>query len=62
MAARTIFFKKQTLGQWRRDDGESTKMVNEENMFREVHKLVQDGWKVESEGVTLLRGITMSKA
>ena len=40
----SIFFKKQALGQWRRDDGELKKHVNEEAMFRELETLVKDGW------------------
>lgn len=56
---RQIFFKKQMLGKWRRDDGESKKMVNEEAMYREIQKLINDGWKVELHGVTHTRAITM---
>jgi len=52
---RDITFKKQLLGQWRRDDGESKKLVNEESMFREVTKLQHDGWTIRSYGVKLLR-------
>jgi hypothetical protein len=56
---RQIHFKKQMLGKWRRDDGEAKTLVNEESMFREVATLLNDGWKFELHGVTLLRGITM---
>jgi hypothetical protein len=55
----TIIFKKQTLGQWRRDDGESKKHVNEESMFREIQKLVNDGWKVKLHGVTHTREVEL---
>lgn len=51
MPTRVIWFKKQFLGQWRRDDGESKKHVNEKSMYREIEKLVNDGWRVESFGV-----------
>ena len=53
----TIIFKKQQLGKWRRDDGELKSHVNEESMFREVAKLVNDGWKVNLHGVTHTRMI-----
>jgi hypothetical protein len=56
-----IYFKKQMLGKWRRDDGESKKMVNEEAMHREVEKLINDGWSLETHGVTLFRGLTLTK-
>jgi hypothetical protein len=58
---REIFFKKQTLGKWRRDDGESKKMVNEEAMRRELEKLINDGWHVEPHGVTHLRAVLVTK-
>jgi len=58
---RTIYFKKQILGQWRRDDGESKTHVSEDAMFREVGKLINDGWSYELHGITLLRGVTMTK-
>ena len=51
----SIRFKKQFLGQWRRDDGESKKHVNEESMFREIAKLVDDGWQLRLHGVTHVR-------
>lgn len=57
MLQRQINFKKQLLGQWRRDDGESKKEVNEESMFRELHKLANDGWSIEPHGVTHVRMI-----
>ena len=52
---RSIIFKKQRLGMWRRDDGESKKHVNEESMFREIGKLVNDGWRLKLHGVTHVR-------
>lgn len=58
---REIFFKKQMLGKWRRDDGESKKLVNEEAMHREIQKLINDGWSLECQGVTHLRAVTLSK-
>jgi hypothetical protein len=58
---REIFFKKQILGKWRRDDGESKKLVNEESMHREIQKLINDGWSLECHGVTHLRAVTLSK-
>lgn len=58
----TITFKKQQLGKWRRDDGELKKHVNEESMFREITKLVDDGWKVKMHGVTHTRMIEVVKS
>ena len=58
---REIFFKKQMLGKWRRDDGESKKLVNEESMHLEIQKLINDGWSLECQGVTFLRAVTLSK-
>jgi hypothetical protein len=58
---REIYFKKQTLGKWRRSDGESTKHVNEEAMFREIGKLVNDGWHCQHFGVTFTRGYLLTK-
>jgi hypothetical protein len=57
----TIWFKKQMLGQWRRDDGESKKHVNEESMFREMEKLINDGWKVIPHGRTFVRMYEVTK-
>ena len=48
--ARTIWFKKQKLGQWRRNDGESNNPVTEESMYREIGKLKKDGWTVKEYG------------
>jgi hypothetical protein len=56
-----IWFKKQLLGQWRRDDGEQKKQVNEETMFREIEKLVNDGWTVETHGATHTRMFEVRK-
>lgn len=56
-----IFFKKQMLGKWRRDDGESKKHVNEESMHREIQKLINDGWSLETHGVTFLRSVVLTK-
>lgn len=58
---RQIFFKKQMLGKWRRTDGDGSKHVNEESMFREIEKLVNDGWAVEPHGVTHVRAITLTQ-
>lgn len=56
-----IQFKKQRLGKWRRNDGEATTHVNEKAMFREIAKLLQDGWKANTDGVTHIRSITVVK-
>jgi hypothetical protein len=56
-----IFFKKQMLGKWRRTDKDGTMQVNEEAMFREIQKLVNDGWSVQPHGVTHVRAITLSR-
>ena len=55
-----LFFKKQTLGRWRRDDGEFKVHVNEEAMFREIQKLINDGWDVETYGLTSVRAISVT--
>jgi hypothetical protein len=51
----TIIFKKQKLGQWRRDDGELKKLVNEEAVFREIAKLINDGWRVNLDNNAHIR-------
>jgi hypothetical protein len=56
-----IQFKKQYLGKWRRNDGEATTEVNEEAMFREVAKLINDGWKANADAATHVREITVIK-
>jgi len=61
MIKQEIFFKKQMLGQWRRTDRDGSKHVNEESMFREIQKLVDDGWAVVPHGVTHVRAFTLSK-
>jgi hypothetical protein len=58
---KTITFKKQKLGQWRRNDGESKLHVNEEAMYREIEKHVKDGWRVIMHGVTHTRMIELKK-
>jgi hypothetical protein len=58
---RKIWYKKQRLGQWRRDDGESKTMVSEEAMYREIGKLIPDGWKIETHGVFHTRMIELTK-
>lgn len=59
---RTITFNKKKLGEWRRDDGELKKSVNEEAMFREIAKLMNDGWiVVKTEGITHVQMITVEK-
>lgn len=57
----SIFFKKQMLGQWRRNDGESLKHVSEESMFREMEKLVLDGWQLTRYGETHTRMYELKK-
>lgn len=59
---RSITFNKKKLGEWRRDDGELKKSVNEETMFREISKLMNDGWiVVKTEGITHVQMITVEK-
>ena len=58
---KTIVFKRQMLGKWRRDDGESKTHVNERAMQREISKLLDDGWHMRTEGMTIIRGVTMYK-
>jgi hypothetical protein len=58
---RTIYFKRQILGKWRRDDGESKTHVSERAMQREISKLLGDGWHMRTEGRTIIRGVTMFK-
>ena len=57
----SIWFKKQRLGKWRRDDGESKKHVSEEAMFREIGNLVNNGWVVVPHGVTHTRAYEVTK-
>jgi hypothetical protein len=57
----TITFKKQRLGQWRRNENESKLLVNEEAMHQEIAKLVKDGWRVIMHGVTHTRMIEVRK-
>lgn len=58
----TIIFKKKQLGEWHRDDGELKKSVNEEAMFREIAKLINDGWGiVMTEGITHVQLIEIQK-
>jgi hypothetical protein len=59
---KTIYFKRQLLGKWRRDDGESKTHVDERAMNREIQKLLNDGWHMRTEGKTIIRGITMTKS
>ena len=58
-----VRFKKQQLGKWRRsdDDPNSTKHVNEESMHREIQQLVNDGWRVQVHGATLIREVVLTK-
>lgn len=56
-----IVFKKKVLGKWIRDDNESKKYVNEESMFREITKLIHDGWVVRIYGFTHARKIVLTK-
>ena len=58
---KSIIFKKQMLGQWRRDDGESIKHVSEETMYKEIKKLVDDGWYVTPHGITINRSVEVTK-
>ena len=57
----SIFFKKQQLGMWRRDDGESKTHVSDEAMFEEIQQLVFEGWIMKGHGVTHLRVIEVTK-
>lgn len=57
----TIWYKKQQLGKWRRDDGESKNHVSEESMYREIGILILNGWDVKRHGVTHTRMYELSK-
>lgn len=58
----SITYDKKVLGEWRRDDGELKKSVNEEAMFREIAKLMNDGWiVVKTEGITHVQMIKVEK-
>lgn len=58
----TLTFKKKRLGEWQRDDGELKKNVNEEAMFREIAKLILNGWIiVKTEGITHVQLLTIEK-
>ena len=59
---KTITYKKMQLGEWRRDDGELKKNVNEEAMFREISKLIDDDWIViQTSGITHIQMVTVAK-
>lgn len=58
-----IRWKKRRLEAWIRDDGESKKEVHETNMYREIQKYINDGWRiidgwVDNDGVSV-RTITI---
>jgi hypothetical protein len=56
-----ITYKKMRLGEWRRDDGELKKNVNEEAMFREIAKLINDDWIIiQTSGITHIQMITVA--
>lgn len=57
----TIIFKRQSFGQWRRDDGEKQTHVDAEAVFNEIEKLVLAGWAMKKHGVTHLRAIEVTK-
>lgn len=59
---RTIWFKRQMLGKWRRDDGEAKTEVSEESMYKEIQKLINDGWSVRPHGQIFTRMIEVTKA
>jgi hypothetical protein len=52
---KVIWFKKQMLGKWRRDDGELKILVTEEEMNDEILKLSRVGCTVKIWGVTHTR-------
>lgn len=52
---RSIWFKKQIFGKWRRDDGELKIHVTEQEMFDEILKLSRAGATVKIWGVTHTR-------
>ena len=57
-----IMFKRQAEGKWRRDDGESKRLVDGDTMFEEVVTLLDTkGWKLIRHGVTHTRTIEMTK-
>ena len=47
----TITFKRMDFGTWGRDDGEATVIVGEEAMYREIQRLIINGWSVEPHGI-----------
>jgi hypothetical protein len=57
----TIWYKKQALGKWRRDDGIFKKLVTEESMIQEMIVLGKDGWKVIPHGITQIRSYEIIK-
>lgn len=62
MQTKTINYKKKQLGEWRRDDGEAKRDVNEEAMFREIARLIADGWiVVRTDGLTDVQIVTVEK-
>jgi hypothetical protein len=56
--AQTIIFQKMHHGDWLKDDGEVRTNMNEEAMFREIAKLINEGWgPVRTEGLTRIQMI-----
>jgi len=58
---RQIFYKKQRFGKWRRDDGKSNVLISKEAMDIEIERLINEGWTVETHGITFLRAVTLTK-
>lgn len=48
---RTVTFKKMDFGTWSRDDGDATILVSEDSMYREIQKLIINGWDLSSHGM-----------
>ena len=59
---KTITYNKKQLGEWHRDDGKVKMDLVEAAMFREIAKLMNDGWiVVRTEGITHIQMITVEK-
>ena len=56
----SIFFKKQTKNQWRRDDCKAVSHVDNETMYCETEDKVNAGWRIEVRGGTLVRAVILT--
>lgn len=61
MIEREIIFKRQMFGQWRRTQGELVTHITDAALEKESEKLLNEGWHMETEGLTHVRGVRFTK-